>query len=404
MNATPTTVTFALNGDQPLSGLQTAGLIFTAKTSGSLVSGNSGSYTVGNIQHTPGSNVITFDVTLTQAAITAGINWVNLSVQLGYVNSYVVPQTYQYENQNYCDVASAVFASPSTVLPSVTVDTPSSGNLSSGVVITGTDSANGGSAISTVLVTVINPSGGGLYATDGSGSVVNRAATLNGNGTWSFNFNSTTAGKFEVFATTTDAAGNTVATPLSSTFQIIDNVPPVTTASTYYKSGTRYYAVSAQANGWFNYQYTSGGIYFQLGASDAGTGNSGIAATYYTIDGGSQQTYTTGSYIQVAGNGQHTVTYWSMDGAGNIETAHTLPIRIDTTVPTVTVTQPQNGVYGTPDTLTGTWTAGPSGVNISVSVYDYTDHYPYITIAEQGSGNTAFRTCRRPSIRTGPGA
>jgi hypothetical protein len=55
-------------------------------------------------------------------------------------------------------------------------------------------------------------------------------------------------------------------------------------------------------------------IYLSLSASDLNTGNSGIAATYYTIDGGSVQSYTAGTYVPalgsggIDGNGTQTVT------------------------------------------------------------------------------------------------
>ena len=53
-----------------------------------------------------------------------------------------------------------------------------------------------------------------------------------------------------------------------------------------------------------------------LTASDA---VSGVAATYYTIDAGSQQTYS-GSPFTVFGAGTHLITFWSVDAAGNTET------------------------------------------------------------------------------------
>ncbi len=54
----------------------------------------------------------------------------------------------------------------------------------------------------------------------------------------------------------------------------------------------------------------------KLTATDAGTG---VAATYYKLDGAAQ---VTGTSINVTAVGAHTLEFWSVDVAGNTETAH----------------------------------------------------------------------------------
>ena len=96
-----------------------------------------------------------------------------------------------------------------------------------------------------------------------------------------------------------------------------DTAPPTTTAT------------GLQADdhtGWRNLSQS-----VTLAASD-GKG-SGVAATYYTVDGGPQQTYS-GAFA-VSGSGRHPVTYWSVDNAGNAEAAHTGWVNIDLVAPTV---------------------------------------------------------------------
>ena len=66
-----------------------------------------------------------------------------------------------------------------------------------------------------------------------------------------------------------------------------------------------------------------------LTATDAG---SGVQATFYTVDGGAQQT---GKAIVFNTDGAHTLVYWSVDWAGNIEPKHTKVITLDKTAPVV---------------------------------------------------------------------
>jgi len=63
------------------------------------------------------------------------------------------------------------------------------------------------------------------------------------------------------------------------------------------------------------------------------TGGSGLATTYYAINGGASQT---GTSVSVSGEGTNTISYRSIDYAGNSETSKTVSVRIDTTKPVTT--------------------------------------------------------------------
>ena len=55
------------------------------------------------------------------------------------------------------------------------------------------------------------------------------------------------------------------------------------------------------------------------GHADRHDNLSGVAATYYTVDGGAAQTYD--GAFSFGTEGTHTIAFWSKDGAGNVETA-----------------------------------------------------------------------------------
>jgi photosystem II stability/assembly factor-like uncharacterized protein len=93
-----------------------------------------------------------------------------------------------------------------------------------------------------------------------------------------------------------------------------DTTPPVTTL-----------LMDPSANAGWN----SSAVTVELDAID-NRGGSGVAATYYTLDG-SQQVYD--SPFDVTDEGVHTLSYHSEDASGNVETEKNATIRIDATAP-----------------------------------------------------------------------
>ncbi len=53
--------------------------------------------------------------------------------------------------------------------------------------------------------------------------------------------------------------------------------------------------------------------------------SSGVAGTYFTVDGGTQQA---GTSVALPTSGTHTLTYWSVDKAGNTEQAHSVSVNV----------------------------------------------------------------------------
>ena len=95
----------------------------------------------------------------------------------------------------------------------------------------------------------------------------------------------------------------------------------------------------------------------KLTATDAG---SGVATTYYKLDGGLQ---TTGTSVNVTAVGTHTIEFWSVDVAGNAEAHKTAAFTITAAVPvpstglsTVTLKVPAYRTLGRTATLTNTVT------------------------------------------------
>lgn len=89
---------------------------------------------------------------------------------------------------------------------------------------------------------------------------------------------------------------------------------------------TELLANGAAAAAW----YKTASITVSLKASD-NAGGSGVAKTYYRVNGGSEAEYT--SPFQLSGGTSYTVAYYSRDNAGNVEQAKSVTLRVDTVAP-----------------------------------------------------------------------
>ncbi|MCK5655835.1 MAG: hypothetical protein KAI03_06065 [Candidatus Aureabacteria bacterium] len=83
-----------------------------------------------------------------------------------------------------------------------------------------------------------------------------------------------------------------------------------------------------------NYQYN--GIWINQDANITLTATddiSGVANTYYTIDGVEYE----GTSISITDEGEHVVNYWSVDNTGNVEAEKAITVKIDKTSPEVSI-------------------------------------------------------------------
>lgn len=132
--------------------------------------------------------------------------------------------------------------------------------------------------------------------------------------------------------------GNMAELRLHGVVKAADLTPPVTTDDA--------------PQGWVNQDTV-----VSFNAVDA---DSGVAATYYTVNGGAQQT---GNAVTLTAEGTHTLVYWSVDLAGNVEQQHTVTVNIDKTAPvTIAALNP-----AAPTGSNGWYT---SDVTVSLAVYD----------------------------------
>jgi hypothetical protein len=143
-------------------------------------------------------------------------------------------------------------------------------------------------------------------------------------------------------ATATDKAGNATTETVKDVK--IDRTAPTTSAT----------VGDPLESGWY-----AGGVDVTLTGRD---NLSGVRTTYYKLDGGAAQVYA-GPFKHSA-KGTHTISYWSVDLAGNAEAqddAHSLTLKIDDVAPSVSGSQ-------TPAANTNGW--NNTGVAVSFKCDD----------------------------------
>ncbi|HEY3885794.1 MAG TPA: hypothetical protein VGL62_11335, partial [Vicinamibacterales bacterium] len=133
-----------------------------------------------------------------------------------------------------------------------------------------------------------------------------------------------------------------------------------------------------------------------LTATDQDAAND-VAATYYTIDGGPQQTYS--GPFTVSGDGVHQITFWSVDKEGDVEAANSRTIKIDTTAPTVAVSAsltslwPPNNKFVS-DVISGTALDATSMINPAAVSFRVIDSYgvvqPSGSVTVNANGSYSF--------------
>jgi hypothetical protein len=145
---------------------------------------------------------------------------------------------------------------------------------------------------------------------------------------------------------TVDAWDNAGYTPGEEFYYYLcyDTVAPVSTATL---SGTLHGSV-----------YTSA-VQVTLTSTDA---TSGVAHTYYSLDGAGYVTYSSPFSISATNRGTHTVLYYSTDVAGNSSTVKTVSFTVSTLTTTTMTSSLNPSIYGQAVTLTATVAANPSGV------------------------------------------
>lgn len=199
--------------------------------------------------------------------------------------------------------------------PPVTADNAPQGWTNKDATVTLSASDNGGTVAAT------------YFKVDNGAQQAGKTVTLSAEGAYSIVYWST------------DTAGNTEQ-PRTVSVKI-DKTAPVTTATA---------SPGPSSSGTY-----AGPVNIAFSASDA---RSGVAATWYSVDGAAPQS---GTGVSLSSTGAHTVAYWSTDAAGNVETQRQLAVEIGAADVSASVKMTQQGA--TLNRSTGKYTGGVTITN-----------------------------------------
>lgn len=229
-----------------------------------------------------GSNDNVAWTTLTSAAAST-LNWQQLAVTSPTPYRYVRIYNPGAWYGNMAEVRFHGAVHGADVTAPVTTDNAPQGWVNKDTTVTLNATDSGGTSVAATY-----------FKLDGGAQQTGNAVTLSAEGTHMLVYWST------------DAAGN-VEQPHTA-YVKIDKTAPVTTATPN---------PTMPANGWY-----TDAVSVSLSSSDTA---SGVASSWFAIDGGIPQIGTT---FSLTAKGTHNVAYWSVDGAGNVESQHTLAVNI----------------------------------------------------------------------------
>jgi len=177
----------------------------------------------------------------------------------------------------------------------------------------------------------------------------------------------------------------------------IDTDPPTTIAFSSDLTGS---------GGW----YTKNPIITLIATDIDGPGD--VNATYYLLDEGAKENYSTP--FSISGDEIHTLTWWSEDKAGNVESRKSMAFQVDTTAPVITafadrrVLWPPNGKM-VPVTISGTIADSLSGVDSAAASFSVIDDYGQVqpegsvTLVPRFNGSYGYSfTVQLNAQRNGP--
>lgn len=271
-------------------------------------------------------------------------------------------------------LAAVVILAPATgfaavapdTIPPVTTDNAPAGWQNADFTVTLTCNDYGGSGCANTY-----------YQIDGGGYVVGNSVLISTEGTHTIEYYSLdNAGNAENVKSVTVGLDKTA--PLTN-----DDAPtgwlPLTDGGGSAEDGEWSFAPGGlETGGWQN-----GPVTVTLTCNDSWwAGYSGCDWTSYEVDGGPTGF---GNSVTISGDGVHTLTYRSVDVAGNIEGTKTATVKIDT-VPPVTTDDAPEGWQTAPVTVTFTCSDATSGCSLTNYWVDGGGRYTGWSVEVSGDG------------------